>query len=292
MNLRKLDLAVSAVLLASFACQTVAPSSATPTYLDPNAVMLESVNATSTADAATAPVRATEQAAQRATENAIQEATQSVQQTTQAFDTIAPDLDMLGYAADSGRLAYTMQEEISIPVDQPNYAFYEPLLFPINPIFRHFVLGVDITWDSETGVAGCGIIVRAEDDLDMGEQIHFRMLRLSGLPAWVIWQIKFNQVKGVLSGDVRTNAAIDQSAGSTNHYVLEVVDATMTIYANGTRLGSGTMTVNRTEGQIAFYTWQESGESTCTFSNAWVWELPPYSETAPADNSSGGEPSS
>jgi hypothetical protein len=285
-NTAKFSLTVSFLLLASLACQTVVPGSATPTFDNPAAGLLDSVNATATGEAANAPARATEQAAERA----IAEATQSVQQTAEAFDAVAPDLDMLGYTVESGRLAYSMDDPISIPADLPNFYFYDPLTFPRNPVFRDFVLGVDVEWDSRTGVAGCGIIVRSEDDLDMGEQIHFRTLRLSGLPAWVVWQLKYNEIKGVLTGDVRINSAINQEAHSSNHYVLEVVGTTMTVYANGTKLGSATMTVNRTEGQIAFYTWQESGESECIFSNAWVFELPPYSDAEPADQE--GDPSS
>jgi hypothetical protein len=47
-----------------------------------------------------------------------------------------------------------------------------------------------------------------------------------------------------------------------------------TLYINDTRAGSFyDYSKNMLEGYFAFSAWQESGESTCTFDNTWVWAL-------------------
>jgi len=51
-----------------------------------------------------------------------------------------------------------------------------------------------------------------------------------------------------------------------------VEGTTFTAYVNGTRLGRA-VDSKLSEGRIAFFAWQESGETTCTFDNTWIWDL-------------------
>lgn len=70
----------------------------------------------------------------------------------------------------------------------------------------------------------------------------------------------------------KTDCTILQDQGSTNSYLLVVQDDQMTIYANGKRLRTH-YDKRLTEGTPAFFAGLESGETTCTFNNGWLWVL-------------------
>jgi hypothetical protein len=196
---------------------------------------------------------------------------------------IAPDIEAAGLSTAHGQLGFSFDE----PYDLTNNTPGTNLFVDLDPNYSvgNFVLGVDVTWESETGVAGCGIIFRAQDDLDGGEQAIFTAIRLSGFPGWDIELWRFGQYQANLVGQVRTSSAIKQASGSTNHYVIAANGTSVVVYANGTRLGATNLKESMTEGLIGFITWQESGISTCTFDNFWLWELDPRGGN---DNNSSG----
>lgn len=201
-------------------------------------------------------------------------AAEATEETAAMFELIGPDLEMAGYSTSSGHLAWAQDQSFELTVNQPNSFTYQQLDNP-NPQFANFVLGVDVEWDSKTGWAGCELIFRSERDIVRGEHLVFYTYRISGLPAWDFMYVRFNQIQSYLTDShLHTNAAINQSASSQNHYVLLADGATVTAYANGTRLGTGTAPMALTDGEFAFSAFQESGVTTCTFSNAWIWELP------------------
>jgi hypothetical protein len=72
----------------------------------------------------------------------------------------------------------------------------------------------------------------------------------------------------------RFSSAINLENGATNQFILIADEGQFTLYANDTRLGTFYDYSNQmTEGQFAFYGYQDSGESTCTFENTWIWVL-------------------
>jgi hypothetical protein len=46
----------------------------------------------------------------------------------------------------------------------------------------------------------------------------------------------------------------------------------MAAYANGERL-SNVIISTMNKGRIGLFAWQESGKSTCTYENGWIWVL-------------------
>lgn len=259
-------LAPLVVLIAlSIACQTV--TSAEPSESTDRATATDAPQPTRT-PAPTVDFAATEQA------------------ETEAFvrRAVAPDLDLAGFNTATGALAWVQNEEYEMVNTTPGTFLYQALERGF--IVSDFVLSVDITWDSKTGVAGCGIIFRAED-VDNGEQAQFNAIRLSGFPGWDIELWNFGDYQANMTGDVRTSAAINQESGSTNHYVLVANGTNVTVYANGTRLGSTTLKASMVDGELGILAWQESGETTCTFNNLWVWDLTGTSTTNPAAGDSG-----
>ena len=135
---------------------------------------------------------------------------------------------------------------------------------------KRSVLQLSVT--SGSGLAGCGLIFHAEDNLGVGRQYRFYSYRLSGLPYWIVELWENGGYVNSAMGRGKLNSAINQENGSTNTFTLHVKEGVMTIYANNMRLShvpiSGT-----NQGRIAFFVFQESGETTCAYENAWLWEL-------------------
>ncbi|HSF79982.1 MAG TPA: hypothetical protein VLA49_02040, partial [Anaerolineales bacterium] len=71
-----------------------------------------------------------------------------------------------------------------------------------------------------------------------------------------------------------TAGAIDQDQGAINKILLVAEEGKFTVYFNDQRIGAYfDYAKNRLDGLFAFAGWQESGETTCTFENSWVWSL-------------------
>jgi hypothetical protein len=111
---------------------------------------------------------------------------------------------------------------------------------------------------------------RAEPDFKEGENYQFATIRLSGSPAWDIEYWNYGQWQSTLTNSIVTSQAIKEEQGSSNEYVLVAQGDQFTVYANGDRLGASYHS-KLTEGQFAFLGWHESGDTTCTFENTWVW---------------------
>lgn len=103
---------------------------------------------------------------------------------------IAPELEKLGIAPDSGSLVWQADDPISMTVT----TYMEKTHYQItdDPV-SDFVLFTDVTWNSSSGLAGCGLIFRADDDFDVGGQYAFLIMRLQAAPAWDIEYYKWGQ---------------------------------------------------------------------------------------------------
>ncbi len=139
--------------------------------------------------------------------------------------------------------------------------------------FANFILKVDVTWNSKSGLAGCGIILRATPPLSTGPQYQFSALRLSGAPAWDMEYWNNGAYVASITGEVKYNKVISQSQGATNTYHLLVNKDKLAVIANGTKLGEYTYD-KQSKGIIGWFGFQESGETSCVFKNAWIWQLP------------------
>ncbi len=193
---------------------------------------------------------------------------ESTQAEAEILEQVGAVLQGYGISTDEGRLGWFGIEPMELAVQNFGTIIYEPVAEM--QAFDDILLNVDITWDSSSGLAGCGVIFRSEPDLRDGEQYMLRTLRLSGLPAWSVEHWDFGEIVTTLR--VEPNAAILIGPGSVNNFVLLLDGSTLTLYANGVRLTG--LTVNRrAAGRIAFLAWQESGVTTCLFENAWIWEL-------------------
>ena len=184
---------------------------------------------------------------------------------------IKSEIEEIGYSTDTGELGWLQVESVDIVVEDYMVTQYDP--FGNHLVANDFILKTEITWESTSGLAGCGLIFRSERNFKQGAQYELAFLRLSGLPVWFLMYADDGEYVKDVTGTL-TAGAIDQEQGSTNSYILVAEEGKFTLYINDLRIGSYYDYANsRLEGEFAFTGWQESGETSCEFSNSWVWLL-------------------
>lgn len=193
---------------------------------------------------------------------------ESTQAAEEAIAIVADELAKIDLTTDTGSLAWVDPGPYVVNLQGPGWN-YKPIddgiVYPSS-----YVLHSKVTWTSSGGLSGCGVIFHSEDDMVEGQQYRFFTIRLSGLPAWVIQYWEFGYITFIPSGDLKTNAAINQEDGATNEYLMYVQDGLMIMYVNNIRLGNVVIT-KLNEGRIGFWGNQESGNTTCTFEDNWIW---------------------
>ena len=195
--------------------------------------------------------------------------------STQAAEAVLPEIDgnlqMAGLSTDTGSLLWVQDGIVPLSLNSFGEILYSP--FEGDPEGSDFALYTEIAWVSSSGLAGCGLIFRSEPDFEAGPQYILETLRLSGLPAWDIIYFENGAIEKNVTGDLATGA-IDQDQGATNKLLLIAEEEKFTVFVNDRRIGSYfDYVTSRLDGLFAFLAYQESGETTCTFDNSWVWSL-------------------
>jgi hypothetical protein len=186
------------------------------------------------------------------------------------LETVKSELERIGVSTDEGHLAWYKTEPESITVntyDTLEYSVLDPDLKASD-----FVLHSEITWDSTGGWAICGIIMRSVQDIDQGAHYRFQTIRLSGWPSWDVERHEFGEWQATASGMIINSPSIDQENGATNRFTVIARDDMFTVFVNDDKPKRVFETALK-EGIFAFMTWQDTGETTCTFTNNWVWAL-------------------
>lgn len=196
---------------------------------------------------------------------------EAAQAAAENLAAVSAELEKIGYSADSGELGWVQPEPVLVSVDEYFGSLYEP--FAEDLVAEDFILRTDITWESTSGLAGCGLLFRSESNFEVGSQYELELIRLSGLPGWDIVHNKDGEFQKNVTG-MLTAGAINQEQGSTNSYILIAEEGKFTLYINDQRIGSYyDYANNRLEGEFAFTGWQESGETSCEYSHTWIWLL-------------------
>jgi hypothetical protein len=173
-----------------------------------------------------------------------------------------------GVNSSDGRLAWFEPEPIEMELtgymeDRNQY------LHDLGPL-TDFVVETRITWSSTSGFALCGITFRANEDLELGAQNRFFMMRLEFDPGWTIWGWENGQFQYFLPGDWLSSRSIHDENGSSNLVALVVRGDEIEVFIN--RDKQRLVTDNKREqGLLALSAYQESGETNCQFENSWVW---------------------
>lgn len=256
-----------ATMLTSTACGTPAPAStATPEPATSTPVATDTPEPTSTP---------TEPPTNTPTPTLDITATAAVK-ATEAADGIMDQLDDLledtGISYKEGNLLWKQEEPIELKLDSPKGPIFKVVDEKLTA--ANFVIKADIKWET-TGIILCGLAFRAdEDDVKNGKQYQFWMMRFSGLPYWSIFFGDNGRLKNDLTKP-KFSKALNLENGSKNEVVLAIVKEQMTVFINGVRQGKFyDYSKQASDGTIAFLIDEDSGESTCTVENGWLWELP------------------
>ena len=183
----------------------VAPPTAAPTTIPPTATPLPPT-ATPTPDlTATVAARATQTAAP-------------------VVAMIEAELKQYDLSTSDGYLGW-MNDSATVRVD----SYMEDKRQTTHPDLRvaDFVFHTDLTWKTSTGLAGCGLVLRSEADLDRGKQYRVYFMRILNLPLWDIEYYKHGAFQRNVTGEVLSDGAINTEQGSTN---------TITVIAQGNKL--------------------------------------------------------
>ena len=176
------------------------------------------------------------------------------------------DLQKYGFSTEVGRLGWAHDP---ITIEPDGYWEDEIRMDYPDVTASDFVLQADITWSTTTGLASCGFVVRADSDFEHGDSYRLYLIRLG--PLWDLELFKAGQFYSNASG-LRDALALDDELDSTNRVAFIAQGSKFAVYANGQ--DQGTVTDTRlTSGAAAFLGDQESGRTTCTFENAWLWIL-------------------
>ncbi len=182
---------------------------------------------------------------------------------------VRPDLEKIGLSTEGGYLGW-VHDPLTIKVD----TYLEEKPESDYPEFSaaDFVLQTDVTWNTASGLAGCALIIRSEADAKQGKSYRVYMMRLQNRPLWDIEYYNHGKWQSTLTEDVLDAPALNFTQDSTNRMTVVAQGDKLTVYANGDKMGS-VIDKRLTEGRVYFMAWQESGETTCTFSNSWLWVL-------------------
>lgn len=217
-----------------------------------------------------APTNTPKPTATATPDRAATAAAQATQAAEAALADIQKDLESYGLPEGTGRLAWLGTEAVEFHLtefEEQGAELLDPDLY-----VSDFVLQTEVTWNSTGGLAGCGLILRADPDLELGAHYRFVMIRLSGLPAWGLTRWDYGYAQASLTRTLQTSGLINQGQGATNKMAFVAQGGAMSIYANGKRVR--TMSDSKlSEGLLGVYSIQESGETTCSFANTWVWDL-------------------
>lgn len=194
----------------------------------------------------------------------------STQEAEAVISHIKGVLEKIEYPADTGSLGWYQTEPEFLQMDEYGQALYQE--FAEDIVVADFVIQTEVTWEA-SGLVVCGLMFRSEPDFKRGAQYQFNYLRFSGLPAWAIEYYDNGLYKFSIT-DLRFADAIDLANGATNKFLMIVEGNKFTVYANDSRLGTFYDDSKKlAKGRFAFISSQDTGKSSCTFENTWIWLL-------------------
>lgn len=262
---------IFAILLSGCGPLRLAPPTATPSPLPPTVTFTlpPTETATPTLTRTPVPPTSTPTPDRTATLEAEVRATGDA-----ALAEILPEMEDLGLSPKDGHIEWFNPEKLSLSVD--SHLENEYVKLDVGDA-TDFIVHTDVAWDSTSGLAGCGIVFRADEDLRDGGYYDFALMRLQFQPGWDIEYFKFGKWQQTLTNKVVFTDFINDSPWSTNELTLEVKGNQFTPYINGEKFRAVTHDKQK-RGLIAFHVWQESGTTDCDFSNSWLWMPGPAEE--------------
>ncbi len=166
-----------------------------------------------------------------------------------------------------GHLQWFSSESYTIPVTDYNMIIYETNKDAGK--VGDFVLKADISWNSTSGLAGCGLVYRSEDESDFSGKYFLQLIRLQNAPFWRIDFYDKGTFQKSLTND-KFESVINDLQDSVNEVVLIAIGGEYTVIINGKKM----VPVKESsvlKGYIGFIAHQESGTTYCRYDKMWLW---------------------
>lgn len=266
-------MAAAAVLLA-LACSVAGGGQSATTE-----ALAESIAATATARAAGGSLGSSARQTAEAAANALDESTAATQAAEAALrleldaataTAVAPmlmELPLYGVDPTQGRPGWVHPPET---LDVQGFMQYDFANRFIATVAQDLAVAADITWDTTTGLSGCGFVLRSDGNKEALNQ--YMVIATRGANGHVVFAPQVNgEVETGVDLYARGIDPLFQSAnGTTNRLVVVARGSTFDIYTNGTWIGQISDT-RFDRGFVALVALSESGRTVCQFSNAWMW---------------------
>jgi hypothetical protein len=193
---------------------------------------------------------------------------QAAAATAAAAAPIIAELPTYGVDPSQGELAW-IHPPVSIDVE--GYLQYDYINHFIGTLVSDFVVSSDITWNTDTGLAGCGFVLRSDGNEEAINQYMVIASRGGSGTVFFVTQTEgdfFHEDPFSTSPDPQFEWQND----FTNRLTVVARGNTFTIYTNGTQIGQ----INNsayTRGFVAMVALSESMQTHCEFNNTWLWSL-------------------
>ncbi len=134
-----------------------------------------------------------------------------------------------------------------------------------------FVVAGDVTWDTQTGLSGCGFVLRSNANEDSLDQ-YMAILSRGGNGSLLFATVQDGQITRQQNAPASRDSLLQAQNGTTNRLVVVGRGDTFTIFTNGTQIAQFTANLYD-RGFIAMVALSESGVTECKFNNTWMWLL-------------------
>lgn len=186
---------------------------------------------------------------------------------------VNPYLLEYGVNPDDGHIVWVNKQ--SLKLDLTSYMENADHVLKDAGKLADFVIQTEVTWDTSGALSLCGLTFSADDDFASGAQNRFFIMRLQYDPGWTIWRWEYGKFQSfVFKEGWRSSRDIHDDNGSSNLLALVVRGKDIDIFINRDKQRRVEDTKMK-EGWLAFSANQESGKTTCTFRNSWVWAFNP-----------------
>jgi hypothetical protein len=203
------------------------------------------------------------QVAIQATELAIQAATATV------VAPILAELPVYGVDPALGRPAW-VHPPVDIDVEGFEQFAYANRFAAT--VVTDFVVAADITWNTQFGTSGCGLVLRSDGNEDALSQ--YLVVATRGGNGRVLFTVmERGEVIEVYDMFARRIDPLFQSANdTTNRLAVVGRGSTFQVYTNGTLIGQ--VQDDRYDiGFVALVALNQSGTTHCGYSNTWLWRF-------------------
>jgi hypothetical protein len=135
-----------------------------------------------------------------------------------------------------------------------------------------FVMASDITWNTSTGVSGCGFALRSDGNEEALNQFMVIASRAGNGTIFFFEQASGSDLRqeNIATGGIDDNFGWQND--TTNRLAVVGSGPTINVYTNGVLIGSFDASAYE-KGFVAMVALSESGRTVCEFDNTWLWVL-------------------